>query len=160
MKQYEQQLDTIMRYIAAEKKEDRERARMDLQQMMAQRAPARPKDAETLIRDILLELGMPDHLKGHAYLVCALLAVIRVPGTMDNITTRLYPHVAATFGSTPTRVERAMRHAIEVCWDRGDLDVIMGYFGNTVSSFKGRPTNAEFLARIANTVRSRLREAA
>ena len=78
----------------------------------------------------------------------------------NAITKVLYPQVAKTFGTTPSRVERAIRHAIEVAWNRGDLDVLDKYFGNTVSASKGKPTNSEFIARVANIVRQRMKNAA
>ena len=79
---------------------------------------------------------------------------------INNITFGLYPQLAAKFDTTASRVERAIRHLIEVTWTRGDMDVLCGYFGNTVSASRGKPTNGEFIARLANVILQRLREAA
>ena len=79
---------------------------------------------------------------------------------INNITFGLYPQLAARFDTTAARVERAIRHLIEVTWSRGDVDVLMRYFGNTVSPDKGKPTNGEFIARLSNIVKLRLKEAA
>lgn len=79
---------------------------------------------------------------------------------INNITFGLYPQIAAKFDTTASRVERGIRHLIEVTWIRADMDILCGYFGNTVSPDRGKPTNSEFIARIANVVRQRMREAA
>ena len=92
--------------------------------------------------------------------VQALLMVVENRTFIDNITFGLYPQLAVIFETTPSRVERAIRHLIEVTWTRGDWDVLNRYFGNTVSAEKGKPTNGEFLARLANVVKLRMREAA
>lgn len=117
-------------------------------------------DPEQEVRRILLELGAPDHLVGHPYVIRAILLVLGDQLYINHITFGLYPQLAVEFDTTPARVERAIRHLIEVTWSRGDLDVLDRYFGNTISASKGKPTNGEFIARIANVVKSRLREAA
>jgi len=121
--------------------------------------PSHP-DPEYLVRQMLLELGSPEHLLGHPYVVEAVLLVIRDQMYINNITFGLYPQLAVTFDTTASRVERAIRHLVEVTWSRGDLDVLNRYFGNTVSMERGKPTNGEFIARLANMVRQRLKEAA
>ena len=112
------------------------------------------------MRQILLELGAPDHLLGHEYVVEGILLVANDRTYINNITFGLYPQLAVTFDTTASRVERAIRHLIEVTWTRGDLKVLNRYFGCTVSADKGKPTNGEFIARMANIVRQYLREAA
>lgn len=117
-------------------------------------------DVEKMIRAQLTWLGTPEHIKVHRYLVTALRMVVDSPDCLDAVTKELYPGVAALHNTTASRVERAIRHAIEVTWDRGDLDVLAACFGNTVSITKGKPTNSEFLARLGNVVRQSVKEAA
>lgn len=113
---------------------------------------------EPIIRELLTELGTPAHIKGHRYIITALRLIVEDPDNIDAITKKLYPGIAAEQDTTKSRVERAVRHAIEVTWDRGDLSVLARYFGNTVSLNKGKPTNAEFLAQLANTIRHKMKE--
>lgn len=115
-------------------------------------------DVENIIRNLLTELGTPAHIKGHRYVITALRLVVEDPRHLDAVTRRLYPRIAEIHGTIKTRVERAIRHAIEVTWDRGDLSVLDRYFGNTVSRNKGKPTNAEFLAQMANVIRHKMKE--
>lgn len=128
----------------------------------AEEGPTKPvsKDPDDIIRDLLVELGVPDHLKGHKFIVEALRYTVKHSDSIPSVFKELYPAVAKTFRDTPSRVERAIRHAIEVAWERCDWDVLSMYFGNTVSSLKGRPTNGEFLSRAANVIRQRMEEAA
>ena len=109
-------------------------------------------------RKLLTELGMPPHIKGHRCAMVAIRALVEEPEMLDSITKELYPTVAEVCDTTASRVERAIRHGVECVWDRGDLDVLNRYFGNTVSIHKGKPTNAEFLATCAAAVRERLEE--
>jgi two-component system response regulator (stage 0 sporulation protein A) len=121
--------------------------------------PAAPApDLEKLIREFLTELGTPDHVKGHRFLVTALLMVVENPDCLDSITKGVYRGVAAIHNTTQSRVERAIRHAVEVTWDRADWSVLNRYFGNTVSREKGKPTNGEFLARLCNIIRQKVKE--
>ena len=115
---------------------------------------------EDMIRQVLLEVGAPDHLAGHPYVVQGVLLVLENWEYMNNVMSGLYPRLAELFDSTPSRIERSIRHVIEVAWSRGDLDVLERYFGNTVSASKGKPTNSEFMARVANIVRQRMKRAA
>ena len=96
------------------------------------------------------EIGVPAHIKGYQYLREAILIAVEDMDVINAVTKALYPAVAKRFGTTPSRVERAIRHAIEVAWDRGDLEVLQKYFGYTVSNTKGKPTNSEFIAMIAD----------
>ena len=99
---------------------------------------------------VIHEIGVPAHIKGYQYLREAILIAVEDMEVINAVTKVLYPTVARRFGTTPSRVERAIRHAIEVAWDRGDLEVLQRYFGYTVSNAKGKPTNSEFIAMIAD----------
>ena len=99
---------------------------------------------------IIHEIGVPAHIKGYQYLREAILIAVDNMDVINAVTKVLYPAVAKRFATTPSRVERAIRHAIEVAWDRGDLEVLQKYFGYTVSNTKGKPTNSEFIAMIAD----------
>ena len=105
---------------------------------------------ETDITKMLHELGIPAHIKGYQYLREAILLAVDDMDVINAVTKVLYPEVARRFSTTPSRVERAIRHAIEVAWDRGDLETLQKYFGYTVSNIKGKPTNSEFIAMIAD----------
>ena len=105
---------------------------------------------ETLITGIIHEIGVPAHIKGYQYLREAILIAVEDMDVINAVTKVLYPEVAKRFGTTASQVERAIRHAIEVAWDRGDLDTLQRYFGYTVNSAKGKPTNSEFIAMIAD----------
>ena len=157
----ELQVDALMRLCTAEKESDRLQAQEEVRRMLGKRQALKViADPEYLIRELLLELGAPDHLVGHPYVVRAILLVVENRNYIDNITFDLYPRLAEIFETTPSRVERAIRHLIEVTWTRGDWAVLNRYFGNTVSAAKGKPTNGEFLARMANVINLRMREAA
>ena len=105
---------------------------------------------ETLVTDIIHEIGVPAHIKGYQYLREAILMTVADMDVINAVTKVLYPAVAKKYGTTPSRVERAIRHAIEVAWDRGDIEVLQKFFGYTVSNIKGKPTNSEFIAMIAD----------
>ncbi len=160
MSTLEKQVDALMRLCTAEKESDRTRVREEVRRMLENRKAGHSSDPEYWIRELLLELGAPDHLVGHPYVVQGILLVVQDRTYIDSITFGLYPQLAAMFDTTASRVERAIRHLIEVTWSRGDWEVLNRYFGNTVSASKGKPTNGEFIARMANVVRQRLREAA
>ena len=161
MSHLEMQVDALMRLCAAEKESDRRQVREEVRRLLLerQRMPSRP-DPEYLVRQMLLELGSPEHLLGHPYVVEAVLLVIRDQMYINNITFGLYPQLAVTFDTTASRVERAIRHLVEVTWTRGDWEVLSRYFGNTISMERGKPTNGEFIARLANMVKQRMKEAA
>lgn len=115
------------------------------------RRPAQPEpNIESMVTGIIHEIGVPAHIKGYQYLREAIIIAVNDMDVINAITKVLYPQVAKTFGTTPSRVERAIRHAIEVAWDRGDLETLQKYFGYTVSVSKGKPTNSEFIAMIAD----------
>lgn len=114
-------------------------------------------DLEIIISDIMHQIGVPAHIKGYRYLRYAIIKSIENPELMSSVTKVLYPSVAKEFGTTPSRVERAIRHAIEVAWDRGDVDVLSSYFGYTIQSSRGKPTNSEFIAMISDKLRLNLK---
>ncbi|WP_295737371.1 sporulation transcription factor Spo0A [uncultured Oscillibacter sp.] len=102
------------------------------------------------VTSVIHEIGVPAHIKGYQYLREAIIIAVNDMEVINAVTKVLYPEVAKRFGTTPSRVERAIRHAIEVAWDRGDLETLQKYFGYTVSNTKGKPTNSEFIAMIAD----------
>lgn len=108
---------------------------------------------EARVTEIIHEIGVPAHIKGYQYLREAIILSINDPEMINAVTKALYPEVAHRYGTTPSRVERAIRHAIEVAWDRGDLETLQKYFGYTVSNIKGKPTNSEFIAMISDNLR-------
>ena len=112
---------------------------------------------ETMVTNIIHEIGVPAHIKGYQYLREAIMIAVEDMDVINAITKILYPQVAKTFQTTPSRVERAIRHAIEVAWDRGDLDTLQRFFGYTVSNTKGKPTNSEFIALIADKLQLQLK---
>ena len=114
---------------------------------------------ETMVTGIIHEIGVPAHIKGYQYLREAIIIAVNDMDVINAITKVLYPQVAKTFQTTPSRVERAIRHAIEVAWDRGDLDTLQRFFGYTVSNTKGKPTNSEFIALIADKLQLQLKGA-
>ncbi len=113
---------------------------------------------ESRVTAIIHEIGVPAHIKGYHYLREAILYCIDNMGAINAVTKILYPEVAKRYNTTPSRVERAVRHAIEVAWDRGDLDTLQKYFGYTVSNIKGKPTNSEFIAMISDRLRLQQKE--
>lgn len=114
-------------------------------------------DLEVIVSDIMHQIGVPAHIKGYQYLREAIILSINDNEMMNSVTKVLYPTVAKTFSTTSSRVERAIRHAIEVAWDRGDVDVLSSYFGYTIQNSRGKPTNSEFIAMISDKLRLRLK---
>ncbi len=108
---------------------------------------------EVQITSVLHTLGIPAHIKGFSYLRCAIGLTMADPDMLNYVTKSLYPTVAKTFSTTTSRVERAIRHAIEVAWDRGDIETLNRYFGYTISRQRGKPTNSEFIAMISDRLR-------
>ena len=114
---------------------------------------------EIKITQILHQIGVPAHIKGYHYLRSSIMMSIDNPEIINSVTKQLYPNVAKNFETTPSRVERAIRHAIEVAWDRGDIDVLNSYFGYTIHNSRGKPTNSEFIAMISDKLRLQLKSA-
>ena len=122
-------------------------------------APMRNEPSlEAVVTDIIHEIGVPAHIKGYQYLREAIILTINDMDIINAVTKVLYPEVAKKFGTTPSRVERAIRHAIEVAWDRGDIETLQKFFGYTVSNIKGKPTNSEFIAMIADCLSLRQKQ--
>ncbi len=114
---------------------------------------------EALVTNIIHGVGVPAHIKGYQYLREAIMMVVNDIDVINQITKSLYPQIAQKFSTTPSRVERAIRHAIEVAWGRGEVDLMENIFGYTVSASKGKPTNSEFIAMIADKLRLELKSA-
>ena len=127
------------------------------QERKQQNRPSGKTSIEAMVTSIIHEIGVPAHIKGYQYLREAIIIAVNDMDVINAITKVLYPQVAKTFQTTPSRVERAIRHAIEVAWDRGDLDTLQRFFGYTVSNTKGKPTNSEFIALIADKLQLQLK---
>jgi len=110
-------------------------------------------DIETHVTKIIHQIGVPAHIKGYQYLRTAIMLTINDSDIINSVTKILYPSVAKKYQTTTSRVERAIRHAIEVAWDRGDVDTLNSYFGYTIQNNRGKPTNSEFIAMIADNLR-------
>ena len=121
--------------------------------------PRKEQSLESVVTEVIHEIGVPAHIKGYKYLREAIMLTVQDMEIINSVTKVLYPEVASKFNTTPSRVERAIRHAIEVAWDRGDLEVLQKFFGYTVSNIKGKPTNSEFIAMIADRLSLQRRNA-
>ncbi len=119
----------------------------------AMQDPGQGPDIETQVTQIIHQIGVPAHIKGYQYLRTAILLTIKDSDIINSVTKVLYPSVAKKYATTTSRVERAIRHAIEVAWDRGDVDTLNSYFGYTIQNNRGKPTNSEFIAMIADNLR-------
>lgn len=119
----------------------------------------REVDLEVMVTEIIHQIGVPAHIKGYHYLRDAIIMCVQTPEIINSVTKQLYPNVAKLHDTTSSRVERAIRHAIEVAWDRGDVDTLNSYFGYTIHNQRGKPTNSEFIAMIADKLRLRLKVA-
>ena len=117
------------------------------------------ENIEALVTNVIHEIGVPAHIKGYQYLREAIIMVVSNIDMINQITKQLYPEIAEKYHTTPSRVERAIRHAIEVAWGRGQQDVVESIFGYTVSAAKGKPTNSEFIAMIADKLRLEIKSA-
>ncbi len=117
------------------------------------RTAYRERNLETDVTEIIHEIGVPAHIKGYQYLRDAIMMSVDDSEMLNSITKMLYPSIAKRHKTTPSRVERAIRHAIEVAWSRGKMDTIDSLFGYTVSNGKGKPTNSEFVALLADKIR-------
>ncbi len=122
-------------------------------QMKTMQSPVRVKNLDVDVTTIIHQMGVPAHIKGYQYLRDAILAVIDNVSLLGAITKELYPMIADKYETTPSRVERAIRHAIELAWDRGNVDMMNRFFGYTINVERGKPTNSEFIAMIADKLR-------
>ncbi|ADU51270.1 response regulator receiver protein [Thermaerobacter marianensis DSM 12885] len=116
-------------------------------------APTRDRNLEVEVTNLLHQIGIPAHIKGYFYLREAILRVVHRVELLGAVTKELYPAIAVKYDTTPSRVERAIRHAIEVAWNRGNMDVVNRLFGHTVHADRGKPTNSEFIAMVADRLR-------
>ena len=116
------------------------------------------KDLESEITTIIHEIGIPAHIKGYQYLRDAIIMSVQDMDMLNSVTKVLYPGIAKKYHTTASRVERAIRHAIEVAWSRGKMDTIDEMFGYTVSNYKGKPTNSEFIALVTDRIRLQMKE--
>ncbi len=112
---------------------------------------------EVMVTDIIHQIGVPAHIKGYHYLREAIILSVKNSEIVNSVTKLLYPTIAKMYSTTASRVERAIRHAIEVAWDRGDIDVLNSYFGYTIQTDRGKPTNSEFIAMISDNLRLQIK---
>jgi two-component system, response regulator, stage 0 sporulation protein A len=124
-----------------------------------QNSSAAEPSLEIQVTEILHQIGVPAHIKGYHYLRDSIIMAIETPDIINAVTKRLYPSVAKRYETTASRVERAIRHAIEVAWDRGDVDILNSYFGYTIHNTRGKPTNSEFIAMISDRLRLHMKTA-
>ena len=116
-------------------------------------------ELEVMVTEIIHQIGVPAHIKGYHYLRESIILSVKNSDIINSVTKLLYPTVAKKYNTTSSRVERAIRHAIEVAWDRGDIDVLNSYFGYTIQNDRGKPTNSEFIAMISDKLRLQLKSA-
>lgn len=114
-------------------------------------------ELQLMVTEIIHQIGVPAHIKGYHYLREAIILSVKNSDIVNSVTKLLYPTVAKSYTTTASRVERAIRHAIEVAWDRGDIDVLNSYFGYTIQNDRGKPTNSEFIAMISDKLRLKLK---
>ncbi len=118
-----------------------------------------PPDPELVVTEMIHRLGVPAHVKGYHYIRSAIIHCLNDNEMLECVTKLLYPTVAEEFDTTPSRVERAIRHAIELAWDRGDLETLNSFFGYTVNTGKGKPTNSEFIALVTDKIKLKFKSA-
>ena len=116
-------------------------------------------NVEALVTNMIHEIGVPAHIKGYQYLRDAIILGVNKADILNQVTKQLYPEIANKYGTTSSRVERAIRHAIEVAWGRGNQNVVENIFGYTISADKGKPTNSEFIAMVSDKLRLELKSA-
>lgn len=114
---------------------------------------------EAKVTNIIHDVGVPAHIKGYQYLRDGIIMAVRDADIINQITKQLYPDLAKKYRTTPSRVERAIRHAIEVAWNRGQIEAMENIFGYTINSNRGKPTNSEFIAMISDKLRLEIRTA-
>ncbi|HIR35608.1 MAG TPA: sporulation transcription factor Spo0A [Candidatus Faecimorpha stercoravium] len=151
------QLNGILPQISVPTDEGNEQRMNPYSSMMNRRRDVRRQDVETEVTNMIHEIGVPAHIKGYQYLRDAIIMALEDMDILNAITKQLYPAIAKKYDTTPSRVERAIRHAIEVAWSRGKMDTIDKLFGYTINNGKGKPTNSEFVALIADKLRLELK---
>jgi len=127
--------------------------RPEITRSLSKQQTGKPSSMESRITQIMRDVGVPAHIKGYQYMRDAVMLVIEDLELISSVTKRLYPELARRYKTTPSRVERAIRHAIEVAWTRGQVDAIHDLFGYTINTKKGKPTNSEFIAMLADKLR-------
>ncbi len=142
----------IMITVPSQKSEDKRRITGEVR-----KAEAAPRNLEQDVTEMIHEIGVPAHIKGYQYLREAIMMSVEDPAMISSVTKILYPTIAKRFQTTPSRVERAIRHAIEVAWSRGRMETLDALFGYTIDTGKGKPTNSEFIALIADRLQLQLR---
>lgn len=145
----------IMITIPSAKREMQENTGVEKIAAMAEIAAG--KDLEQDVTDMIHEIGVPAHIKGYQYLRKGIMLCVKDASMQSSVTKILYPAIAKAFATTPSRVERAIRHAIEVAWSRGKMETLEALFGYTVNTGKGKPTNSEFIALITDKIRLKYR---
>jgi len=116
-------------------------------------SPIKSRNLDLEVTNIIHQMGVPAHIKGYQYLRDAIIMVIAETNLLGAVTKELYPTIAQKYGTTPSRVERAIRHAIELAWDRGNVELMNRFFGYTINVKRGKPTNSEFIAMVADKLR-------
>ena len=163
MSELEKRVNALLHLAVAENPDEVAKVRSEIRSLMQNDVKCisetlANRNAEAVVRQILLELGTPDRLTGHPMLVQAIMLCVEEPKYINNITKGLYPCLAEKFDVNVAGVERAIRNAVELTFDRCDPDVICKYFGNTVNADKGKATNSEFLARLSNVAKMQMRQ--
>lgn len=156
---FEVLLDRIEMFAKNSEDNEEENSKIENRIIPLKAPESEPVNIEMMVTEIIHEIGIPAHIKGYQYLRHAIIMVIDNLDIINSITKELYPTVAKDFNTTPSRVERAIRHAIEVAWDRGDTEVLNSFFGYTIANSKGKPTNSEFIAMIADKLRLQIKTA-
>ncbi len=143
----------LIEYVDSMLKSRNSKSDPDTQRQTEASASDNTPDIEAQVTRIIHQIGVPAHIKGYQYLRTAILLTVKDSDIINSVTKVLYPSVAKKYATTTSRVERAIRHAIEVAWDRGDVDTLNSYFGYTIQNNRGKPTNSEFIAMIADNLR-------
>lgn len=155
MTDIELKVDALVRVALSNNEAERAAAINLLRRMTDCESNSPPEAEKPDISALLLELGIPDAVLGYDYIVRAIEISLADPKAIHSFGKGIYTTIADEFGTTPPRVERAIRHAIETAIDNADIDIFSKYFGNTISANKGKPTNSQFVARLANVLRRR-----
>lgn len=153
----ETKIDLLAALALADDEASRKSLKQALREQMLKEPEPDPVDVDDAIEDILRQVGVPCSLLGYNDLVVGLHLILERPGIEEAITKEFYPEISKIRNRPASRIERAIRHAIEVAWDRCDVDVLYDMFGNTVSFEKTRPTNSEFITQMAHHIRRRVR---
>ena len=157
MNRTDKMLQALVKCALADSVEEKKQAQLELQIAVHGFEKSR-KDPDSILLELMLEIGVPDHMIGYPYVISAVKMLLEDPSMINRMTTSVYPGLAAQFNTKAPRVERSIRNVIERTWITGDLGAIDKYFGNIVNPEKGRPTCSEFIARLANIVRMEMQK--